>query len=177
MQWKQSRNKDLGFFSFFSAVFFFSTNGTNSIAHYNKESRSAFKKRKTGTNSSLAWVERPPGTSGWGWRWGGVWEKRETPTSVHGDPGNVGFSAPPASQADRGRVFLGFLIPIFLPETTTTKRAQHQNKVYFKKIRNKTLVSVKNDYKYRKKGGNTSSLQHRLGCSFFRQTNLTKSQL
>lgn len=35
--------------------FFFFTNSTNSIAHYNKESRfSAF---KNGTNSSVGWVE------------------------------------------------------------------------------------------------------------------------
>lgn len=40
----------------FSSSFF--TNSTNSIAHYNKESRfSAFKK---GTNSSLGWVEGFP---------------------------------------------------------------------------------------------------------------------
>lgn len=36
-------------------VFFFSTNSTNSIAHYNKESR--FLALKNGTNSSLACVE------------------------------------------------------------------------------------------------------------------------
>ena len=39
----------------FFFFFFFFTNSTNSIAHYNKESR--FLVLKNGTNSSLAWIE------------------------------------------------------------------------------------------------------------------------
>lgn len=48
------------------------------------------------------------GVGGWGAGGLGGRFNQETSASVGSDPGNVGLSGPQTSQADRGRVALGF---------------------------------------------------------------------
>lgn len=127
----------------FSGVFFFSTNSTNSIAHYNKESRlSAFKKmgliqvlreqKATGLLMHLGL-----GVGGWGGEGSIRWEKQGNAGVCRFGPRKRSSLRPsdlPSRQ--RSRCFRVFLIRIFLSNNQTrTKRAQtfrkHKNNVSF----------------------------------------------